>query len=92
MVQFAKKVHTVPSLISTSVLLLALVGGLFLPSTLGLSPIAVGVTLALFLICVWLVPAERLTGFCSFAAWVSVFGTLLNVAYELWHSVYYTHF
>ncbi len=92
MVEFARNVRTVPSLISTSLLLMALMGGLFLPSTLGLSPIAVGVTLALFLICVWLVPAERLTGVCRFAAWVFVFGTLLNVPYELWHSVFYTHY
>lgn len=92
MVQFTEKIRTVPSLISTSVLLVALVGGLFLQAATGLNPMLVGATLALLLVCIWLLPAARLTELCSFAAWVFIFGTLLNVAYELWHSVFYTHF
>lgn len=42
--------------------------------------------------CVILVPAAQLPKYYSLAAWVFLFGSLLNVLYELAHSPLYTHF
>ena len=42
--------------------------------------------------CVLLIPAAQLPVFYSLAAWVFLFGFLLNVLYELAHSPLYTHF
>jgi len=90
--QFRKKMGTAPTLIVTAVLAVALLGGVFMEPTTRLEPIGVGVALALFLICVRMIPEGRLSAFYRFTLWVFIFGTLLNIAYELWHSIYYTHF
>lgn len=54
--------------------------------------IALILTLALFVGNVRQIPAAELRAFHRFTAWVFFFGFLLNVAYELLHSVFYTHF
>jgi hypothetical protein len=46
----------------------------------------------LFAGCVLLVPANELLAFYQFTFWVFLFGFLLNIWYELLHSVFYTHF
>jgi hypothetical protein len=48
--------------------------------------------LLLFVGCVLFVPANELAAFYWFALWVFIFGFLLNIWYELLHSVFYTHF
>jgi hypothetical protein len=54
----------------------------------------VGLTLMflLFVGSVLLVPATELPAFYRFTLWVFFFGFLLNLWYELLHSVFYTHF
>jgi len=46
----------------------------------------------LFVGSILLVPADELSAFYWFTLWVFLFGFLLNIWYELLHSVFYTHF
>jgi hypothetical protein len=57
-----------------------------------LNTIALIIIFLLFAGCVWLIPADQLSGFYRFAIGVFFFGFLLNTCYELMHSVFYTHF
>jgi hypothetical protein len=57
-----------------------------------LNIVGLSVMFLLFVGCVLLVPADELPAFYRFAVWVFLFGFLLNVWYELLHSVFYTHF
>jgi hypothetical protein len=57
-----------------------------------LNIVALGIMFLLFAGCVLLIPADILPAFYRFTLWVFLFGFLLNVWYELLHSVFYTHF
>jgi hypothetical protein len=46
----------------------------------------------LFVGCMLLVPANELPAFYRLVFWVFSFGFLLNTWYELFHSMFYTHF
>ena len=70
----------------------ALLVALFLEATTTFNVIALVITVLLFVGCVSKIPAADLSTFHRFTIWVFVFGFLLNVAYELLHSVFYTHF
>ncbi len=69
-----------------------LVVSLFLQGVQILNLIVLGLTLFLALACVALIPAARLRSFYRLALWVFLFGFLLNVVYELLHSVLFNHF
>ena len=57
-----------------------------------LNIVGLSLTFLLFAGCVLLVPADELSTFYQITFWVFLFGFLLNVGYELLHSVFYTHF
>jgi hypothetical protein len=90
--EFRAKMLNTPTIVFTALLLTLLIGSLFMQQAARLDPIAVGAAFVLYLICIGRVPKEELKEFYYFAAGVFFFGLLLNVAYELWHSVFYTHF
>jgi len=90
-VSLKDKMLTVPFVVC-AVIVLAAVGGSLLVQPSALNLVIGAAATALLVVCVGLIPADDLAGFYRFTAWVFVFGALLNVAYELWHSVYYTHF
>jgi hypothetical protein len=72
--------------------LLAPIAAFFLEATSLVNVVALGVNFLLFAACVHLVPRQELRSFYRFMSWVFFFGFLLNVSYELLHSVFYTHF
>ncbi len=65
---------------------------LFLEAADTFNVIALAVIVLLFVGSVSKIPAAELRTFHRFTVWVFFFGFLLNVAYELSHSVFYTHF
>lgn len=69
-----------------------LVVALFLQGVKLLNLIVLGSALLLALTCVALIPPAELTTFYRLTLWVFLFGFLLNVAYELLHSVLFDHF
>ncbi|MCJ7738635.1 MAG: hypothetical protein MUQ10_15205, partial [Anaerolineae bacterium] len=79
----------------TSTLLFVFAAGPFAALLIGLSKPPNIAALALMAIpftgCVILVPAAQLPKYNSLAAWVFLFGFLLNMLYELAHSPLYTH-
>ena len=69
-----------------------LVGGMFFQMVPRFYPCAMGMMLLLYLGSVAMVPPAALGAFLRFALWTLLFACLLNLVYELLHSVFYTHF
>ena len=65
---------------------------LFLQRVQILNLIVLGSALLLALACVALIPPAKLTTFYRLTLWVFLFGFLLNVSYELLHSILFDHF
>ena len=78
--------------IATGCLLLFLISGILLDPPAELHLWTSALLLVLFLAAVSTLPSAELTAYYRFTLWGLVFGMLLNLAWELWHSIYFTHF
>ncbi len=92
MKRLARRLRHGPTWLTTGLLVAALATGALLepPARMALWSL-IGI-FALYLGCVMVVRFDELTSFYRFTGWAFFYSMLLNLAWELWHSVYFMHF